>query len=44
MEFWNDGVMGRKEEKSLLIENFPLLPFFQYSTIPISQGWRKGEL
>jgi hypothetical protein len=35
MEFWNDGITGRKEEKSLLIAGLPLVPFFQFSIIPI---------
>jgi hypothetical protein len=44
MEFWNDGIMGRKEEKSLLIVNFPLVPFFQFSIIPIFHMRSGAEL
>jgi hypothetical protein len=35
VEFWNDGIMGQKEEWSSFIVNLPLAPFFPFFIIPV---------
>jgi hypothetical protein len=44
MEFWNDGMVGRKEKKSLLIVYLPPAPFFHFSVIPIFQVRSEEDL